>query len=329
MLSRRIVPAAWGPLLAATLVCSATAQTSDFGKRLAAADQLRAQDRFAEARTSYRDLLRDVRAGSPDHRLEGLVLDHLALNEQDSGDYAAAETAFNQGLAAVSAQSAADPVLIALKTHLAEHYIAETRPEDAEPLLRQSLAAMRSNAAPDSVALAIADEDLAVVCIMRRKFDEPEALLRQSQALIENLFGPDNPKLSASLLTFAGFLTAQHRYADALAPAERAWQILYASPTPIPTPYRASAMSVLGVVYYHTGHVDKSVACARQAVDLAEASLGPHHPRLAHYLSNYAAILKWTGHKNEAKAVQKKADEIQEQNPPAGTGYTVNVAALR
>jgi len=257
------------------------------------------------------------------------VLDHLALNEQDSGDYAAAETVFNHGLAAVSAQPAADPVLIALKTDLAELYIAETRPEDAEPLLRQSVAALRSTVLPDSVAIAVADEDLAVVCIMRRKFDEPEALLRQSQALIENLFGSDNTKLSTSLLTFAGFLTAQHRYADALAPAERAWQILDANHAPVPTPYRAIALSVLGVVYYHTGRADKAEACARQAVDLAEASLGPRHPRLGRYLSNYAVILKWAGHTNEAKAVQKRADEILEQNPPAGTGYTVNVAALR
>jgi hypothetical protein len=165
-----ILRCALGTVIAAALASSAAAQPDDFIGRLRQGQQLRAHNRLADARTVYRDLLRDVREHPSNSRLEGLVLDNLALDEQDRGDYAAAETAYNHGLAAVQGLPADDYVLIGLKTHLSELSIAENRPEDAEPILRQSLAALRSSTTRDPMALAVTSEDLAVVCIMRRKF---------------------------------------------------------------------------------------------------------------------------------------------------------------
>jgi tetratricopeptide (TPR) repeat protein len=334
MLRFKTVPCVWGAALAATLVSglmpTAAAQTEDFSRRLFDAQKLRARDHFAEARTAYQALLRDVRKDSSQYRLAAIVQDNLALDEQDSGDYASAETIFNHGLATMHATAPDDPIRVDLETHLAELYIAEVRSEDAEPLLRQVVAALRRSSMPAPMALSIADEDLAVVCITRHKLDEPEALLRQSQALVEKVFGPDNPRMTASLLTYAGLLTAEHRYAEAVAPAERAWQILHTGSTPIPKPYLASALSVMGAIYYHAGRQEEAAEWARQSVELAEESLGPQHPRLGLYLANYATILKQSGRKNEAKAVQKKADEVMDRHPAPGSGgYTVNVAALR
>jgi tetratricopeptide (TPR) repeat protein len=320
----------YGMALAAILTGSAAAQTADFSKRLAEGQQLRAHDRFAEARAVYQGLLLDVRKEPSPHHLAALVYDCLGLDEQDGGDYGAAETAYNHGLAAVHAQTPDDPILIALQTHLAELYIAEIRPDDAEPILRQAVVALRGSTQVDNIALAIAGEDLAVVGIMRRKFLEPEALLRKSQTLIENAAGPSDPRLTASLLTYAGLLVAQRRFAEAVAPAERAWQLLNTSSMTVPKPFAASALSVLGAVYYHVGRLDEAESYTRLAVDMATASIGPRHPRLGRYLSNYAAILKSAGRKNEAKAIQKKADEILQQSPSAVSGgYTVNVASLR
>jgi len=65
-------------------------------------------------------------------------------------------------------------------------------------------------------------------------------------------------------------------------------------------------------------------------VELAEESLGPEHPRLGFYLANFAVILKQAGRKNEAKTARKKAGEIMDRYPAAGSGgYTINVTALR
>jgi tetratricopeptide (TPR) repeat protein len=319
-----------GTGIAAALASSAAAQTDDVISRLRQGQQLRAHNRFTEARKVYRDLLRDVREHSPNRRLEGLVLDNLGRDEQDRGDYAAAETAYNHGLAAVQGLSADDSVPVALKTHLAELYIAENRAEDAEPILRQSLAVLRSSTTRDLVALSEASEDLAVVCILRKKFAESEQLLREAQALIESAGGGDDRRLASSLLTYAGLLGAEHHHSEAIVPAERAWQILSSNPSDVQTPYLASALSVLAVVYYSAGRLEDAEASAQKCVEMAEASLGTRHPRLVLYYTNYAGILKLAGRKNEAKAFRKKAEEIMEQNPSSGTGgYTVNVASLR
>ena len=74
----------------------------------------------------------------------------------------------------------------------------------------------------------------------------------------------------------------------------------------------------------------EAVRSARESVEVGEASLGPVHPRLGLYLANYASILRWAGHKSQAKVIQKRADEIMEQHPSHSSGgYTVNVASLR
>ena len=316
-------------VLAAVLTFSAAAQTADFSKRLAEGQQLRSGDRYAEARSTYQALLRDLQKEGSHPRLEALVLDSMAMNEQDSGDYGAAEIAFNRGMAAFHPEGANDPILIALRSHLSELYIAQGRPEDAEPLLRASIGAMRASVISDHSALSVASEDLAVVCIMRHKYAEAEALLRESQTLIEKAHGADDPRLSTGLLTYAGLMTAQRKHAEAVPLAERAWRLI-SSAKAVSKSYLASAKSVLAGVYYHVGRYDEAADAARQSIDLAEESLGPNHPRLGLYLSNYAVILKATGQKEYARVIEKKAKAINDQYPTgAAGGATVNVASLR
>jgi tetratricopeptide (TPR) repeat protein len=316
--------------LAAALACCAAAQTSGATERWAEGRQLRAQGRCDEARQVFVALLRDAQADAPDSRLVAVLLDDLGVDEEDCGNYAEAETAFNHALAAMQGSVADDPVPVALKTHLAELYTAEMRPEAADPLLRQATAALRSSAHPDRKALSLAYLDLVITCTMQRRFQEAETTLRQAQALLETEYGPNSPALAAGLLSYAGLLTSEHRYAEAVAPAERAWQILQASPAPFPKPYLASALDVLGTVYYHTGRTAEAKSCVRRCVELAEASLGPRHPRMGLYLSNYAVILKRAGSKREAKDVRKRAGKIlAEPGSGASAGYTVNVGALR
>lgn len=160
-------------------------------------------------------------------------------------------------------------------------------------------------------------------------FAEPEPLLRQAQALIENARGENDSKLTSSLLTYAGLLATEHRYSEAIAPSARG-KFLNSNPSHVPTPYMASALSVLAAVYYRAGRLDAAQSSAQKCVEMAEASLGTRHPRMVLYYTNYAAILKLAGRKNEAKVFRKKAEEIMGQNPSSGTGgYTVNVASLR
>jgi tetratricopeptide (TPR) repeat protein len=318
---------AWGASLAAALACCAAAQTDDTFDMLTKGQHLRAEGHFVEARTAFTALLRNAENDQTGSRLSAVALDNLAINEQDSGAYTQAETDFNQALGRFHGAKD-DAIQLNVKTHLAELYIMEQRPEDAEPLLRHVAAALQNVEHPDHLALAVVYEDLAVADMTQGKFRDPETLLRQSMAFEETELGLNSLKLAGSLLTYSTMLTMEHRYADAIELAERGWQILENADQPVSKPYRASAMTVMSVIYFRAGRLAEAQSFAQQSVDLAAASLGPYHPRLAIYLDNYANVLKHADHRKEAKEVQKRADEIRDEHPGT-SGYTVNVAALR
>jgi tetratricopeptide (TPR) repeat protein len=302
---------------------------SDNNDNLSEGRQLSAEGRYADARARLTAALRGAQAGS-DTRTVAMILDYLGVNEEDSGDYRQAETYLNHALSTIHPYSPHDPVLIDLQTHLAELYMAELRPGDAEPLLRRTLGVLRGAVSPDWLLLARAEEDLALAGVMQNRYDEPEKLLRHSQGLIEGQLGPANPRLTNGLFAFAALLTAEHRYAEAVAPAERAWQILHGTNLSLAKADLATACTALCTVYFRVGRTAEALSFAREAVDLAEAVVGRNHPCVARCLSNYAYILKHTGRKDEAKEIQKRADEISKKLPSGATdGNTVNIAALQ
>jgi tetratricopeptide (TPR) repeat protein len=319
---------AWVAAFAAALSCGAAVQADDAAELFAKGQQMRAEGHYAEAQTVFSALLGDAEKSGSHSRSAAIVLENLGVDEQDWGHYTQAETDFNQALAKFHGDSD-DAVQLDLKTHLAELYIAEQRAEDADPLLRHVIATLESCPHPDHLALAVAYEDLAVTGIMRRKLSEPETLLRQAIALAEAEDGPNQVKLADCLFTYASLLTREHRYTDAVEPAERAWRILEDTNPAVTKPYRASALTVLSAVYLRAGRLADAESCAHQSIDLAESSLGPSHPRLVLYLDNYADILRHMDRKREAKDIQKKADAIRSQLPTPSGGYTVNIASLR
>jgi hypothetical protein len=96
MLRLKTVRYVWGTALAASLACGAAAQPESAEKQLADAQELRTFGRFAEARAIYLGLLHEVRKNPSANRLAAVVLDCLGVDDQDSGHYPEAETAFNR-----------------------------------------------------------------------------------------------------------------------------------------------------------------------------------------------------------------------------------------
>jgi tetratricopeptide (TPR) repeat protein len=313
--------------LSAAFAVTAAAQTNAFD-RLAEAQQLRAQTRFAEARTAFAQLLAGTAA---DSRNAAVILDDIGVNELEAGNYAKSEAAFNRSLDILRNSHFDDPILTAVKTHLGELYIAEQRSDDALSLLRQAAAGLRGAIHTNRLALALTYNDLATVYVLKHKFDEAETLLRQSMAMVETELGPDDIGIIGCLLTLTGLQLAQHRYAEAVGPAERAWQILRSSSESVSRTYQAATFSVLGAVYMHTGRLTEAETFARRAVEIAQAASSPDDPQLAVYLSNYANILRREDRKKDARDAQSRADAILARNSSAESlyGYTVNVAALR
>ena len=293
------------------------------------ARQLYNEGHYADAHTKFADALKTAQAGA-DNRTIAIILDDMGVNEEDIGDYGKAENSFNHGLSTYRSSNPDDPLVISLQSHLAELYLAEGRADDAEPMLRHTLEALRSDSHSDPVTLARAYEDLAVSRIMQQKYDEPETLLRQSQALMETALGTMHPRLISGLFAYSALMISEHKYAEAVAPAERAFNILKSTTLPVAKPDMVVGYSGLSTVYFHAGRLQEAVSYAKQAVDLAESTLGPVHPAVARCLTNYAYILNHTGRKKEAKAVEKRAAEIMKTLPAtASGGNSVNINALR
>ena len=186
---------------------------------------------------------------------------------------------------------------LSVTRHLAELYMAQHRPSEAEALLREPIAVLRGAASSDRAALALAYNDLAVASYMQGRQREAETLLRQALALLEAEYGPDHPMLTSSLEPLAALLVVRHRYAEAQAPAERAWRLLQSTSMAIGPADRANAIDVLSEVYAHTGRAAEAEAYAAQAVALAESIYGPQHLFLGIYLECYADVLKQADHK--------------------------------
>jgi tetratricopeptide (TPR) repeat protein len=321
----------WGVIIAAAVTCGATAQTSNVDERLMQGQRMRASGHSVEARTIFVNLLRDIKNYPADDRREASILDDLGITDLGSGNYAEAETAFNRALSTLHPRGEDDPILALVKTHLGELYLTEQRPADAEPLLRQAAASRLRAERPDAVTLSSIYDNLAMVCVMQGKRQEGETLVRKALAIVETELGPNDPALSGSLLIYVGLLMNEHHYADAVAPAERAWQILHDHLSNAAPGYLAGASSVLSLVYSHTSRTAEAEAFARQAVDMGESAYGPDSSVVGLYLTNYAAILKHENRKKEAREIQHRADAILAKEGPAGNvgGYTINVNALR
>jgi hypothetical protein len=75
--------------------CAAAAQTADLNQRLTAGQALRSHDHFAEALKVHLALPQDVQNIPNERRFTAVVLDNAGMDQENCGDYAAAETAFN------------------------------------------------------------------------------------------------------------------------------------------------------------------------------------------------------------------------------------------
>ena len=313
--------------LVAAFVYSAAAQTADPQTQLQQARHLRVLGRFSEAAPIFAALLRDAEKAPQNSHFLAEVLDNQGLNEYNNGNFGAAETAFNHSLATLKGS---DPLVDIVQTHLAELYLFEQRVEEADALLRQVTASLRSAPVVDRKTLALALNDLAVACSLLKKKPQPELLLREAMGLLEDEYGADSPMLIGSLNPMAMLLLVEHRYAEAIAPAERAWKLMKANANSIGDPDRASVLDVLGQVFSHNGRMAEAVDCARRASELAETVYGADAERFGHYLARYADILNRADHKKEAKSVQKRANSILAQaGRPYSGGFTVSVNALR
>jgi tetratricopeptide (TPR) repeat protein len=117
------------------------------------------------------------------------------------------------------------------------------------------------------------------------KYSEAEAILRESLAIREQVFGGQHPHVAQSLSNLGYLLLQLHRYADAGAAFERALQIREATLSP-QHPHLATTLDCLARVHAARGDWAGARAEFTRALEIAQAVYGDRHP---HYAAALAA----------------------------------------
>jgi tetratricopeptide (TPR) repeat protein len=131
-------------------------------------------------------------------------------------------------------------------------------------------------------------------------------------------FGPQDPRLAASLNRLGEVHLHQRRYAEAEPLIKRALAIRQKALGP-KNPDVAMSLHNLALLYKAQGRYSEAEPLYQQALAIFEKALGPDHSHVATSLARYAALLRKTGRSAEATRMEARAKAIRarhaEQNP--------------
>lgn len=121
--------------------------------------------------------------------------------------------------------------------------------------------------------------------VMRGRFAEGAAKLRESLALRETLLGKDHAEVAEVLSELSAAVREQGDTAEAIALGERALRVREAA-LGSKHPDVAITLSTLGVALARAGKHDAALPHFLRALAIAEEALGPSHPEIGPILNN-------------------------------------------
>ena len=123
-------------------------------------------------------------------------------------------------------------------------------------------------------------------------------------------FGPQDPRLAASLLGLGELYLHQRRYAEAESLLKRGLAIREKALGP-EHPDVAGSLNNLAALYDDQGKYAEAEPLVKRVLAIYEKALGPEHPDMAASLENYAALLRETGRSDEAAKMEARAEAIR------------------
>ncbi|MDH3456620.1 MAG: serine/threonine-protein kinase [Gemmatimonadota bacterium] len=183
------------------------------------ADLERAEGHSALADSLYRAALAMRRSTLGDRHPDVAVsLMGVGLVHKDAGEFEEAEEAFREALAIRERAPADTGQLAEVWDALGTLYWVQDRYEEAEPLLRQALAARRSFHGSESGLVASSMNNLAALLDDVGQYDEAESLYREARALLQERAPGSTQlaKITANLAFLLDVRRAQYDEAETL-----------------------------------------------------------------------------------------------------------------
>ncbi len=158
-------------------------------------------------------------------------------------------------------------------------------------------------------------EHLYKVLISEGKYKEAEDLCREVMAFFARLTGTSSPSYADGLFYLAETMRLEHNYAQAEPLYQQALSIndkYFQQQFGADDLHVAKSLTGLGQLYMDWGKYIQAEEPLKRALSIRQKVLPPADPLIAQAMENYSQLLNKTGHDQEAKALQKKANLIME-----------------
>ena len=304
-------------------------QTDDWRQRMSEGAVTQNAGDYARAVASYRAATEIAERFDRLNSRRMVAWNAVATIYDALGQFAEAEAAYRRALKwAAKSTGKAGPEYALVLGNLGSWYVETGQRATGEKLLREALAIYSAADPPNKLRIAVAQNGLAEVLCVARKYKEADPLLISAIAVLEK-----DPRawgetaLAKNNLGVVRFLEgnmeeAQRLFLQALAMVETGWGTDH--------PILVRILSNLASLEYRTGRHEEAGQRLRRALDIAERRLGPEHPSYAALLANYAAFLRREGDKSRAKVLQAQSTQILKDNSRRnGLGAVVDVNSLR
>jgi tetratricopeptide (TPR) repeat protein len=317
--------------LAASLAAGVLfAQTGDWQRLMEQGQALARAASYGAAAAAYREALRIAEPfGSNDRRFLA-ALNSLALAYEEMGRFSEAQRHFQKALSILDeAGQINQPDRALLLINLALLYQEHGQAGKSEAALSEEIAMGADALPPDDVRWMPARAALAELLLIHGRSQEAERLLQESLRVFEKHPEHWQQQIGIVLGDLGVVRQSQGRNDESEHLFLEAVGVLEAEMGPR-HPLVLRPLINLAQLYAVTSRRDNANATFRRAIAIAEQSLGAEHPTYGHALQIYAAFLRSTGRKREAKALEARSKNVLRDNARRdGVGLTVDASAFR
>jgi eukaryotic-like serine/threonine-protein kinase len=184
--------------------------------------------------------------------------------------------------------------------------------DEAEKLIRQTIAEASRELGPEDQVTLEASDRLGIVLERLARFDEEEKLERQVVEISRRRFGTEDIRTLHSMVRLADALSSQSRYAEAERIYRQALEIEQRVLGP-EHPLTLSTMHNLANRIQEQGRYAEAEVLYRQTLALGQRVLGPEHPDIADTMTAMANTLYYQGNFTEAEKWYREALAIEQK----------------
>ena len=275
-----------------------------------AAGKAQSQGQWSQAEQQLQSALKDARAPGADGVQLRMTLRALALLYMKEGKLSQAEPLFAELISLEDKSRDGQADLIADLGALGSLRCQLGNYAQAESVLKRVIAFLDKNADHNTAGLSNAMTNLAAVYEDCGKYNDAEALLKQSVALAENST-EGSALLPDNLESLGEFYRRQSKFAEAEPLIKRSLEInervLGAG-----NPVLARNLTNLGKVYCDSGRADEAETALKRALALNERSFGADSIEASNSLVDLGEFYQSLDRSADAIAVLKKAVAMQE-----------------